>query len=239
MADADQIEMQDERAWKAALSSGKEQFGNLEVNLRFLEQSGCIAPGKTILEVGCGIGTIVNWLNHKGCRAAGSDISKTAVEYGMQKYPGVSLRVESADRLMYADDAFDAVLSFDVLEHLFEIDKHLAEVHRVLKDQGYYLLQTPNKWTNALFETVRNRSLNWRRYHPSLQTPRTLKKILTRRGFACRFVKLNPVTPFFLSKLPQWRPLLGLVKRIPFTRLPLCMQTNLYVIAQKQGGGSA
>lgn len=232
----DNTDTQDEITWKAALGSGKEQLGNLEVNLRFLEQSACIAPQKKFLEVGCGIGTIVHWLSRRGCHAVGSDISKTAVDYGIQKYPGITLRVESADKLDYPDEEFDVVLSFDVLEHLFEIDKHLSEVHRVLKPGGCYLLQTPNKWSNALFETIRNRSFSWRRYHPSLQTPRHLKNKLRQHGFKCRFLKLNPVTPFFLSKLPQWRPLLWSAKHIPFTRLPLCMQTNLYVIAQKPVG---
>lgn len=234
MSSMENRDNKDDIAWSSALNSGKEQFGNLDVNLSFLQQAGCIKNSKKVLEVGCGIGTIVFWLSQQGCAAVGSDISSVAVEYGKQKYPHISLNVESAEKLSYPDQEFDLVLSFDVLEHLFNVDRHLAEVRRVLKPGGCYLFQTPNKFSNAIFETVRNRSLNWRYYHPSLHSPRQLKKRLTRNGFSSKFVKMNPVTPFFLKKLPQVPPLLWLVKHIPFTHLPLWMQTNLYVIAQKQ-----
>ncbi|MCE5185462.1 MAG: class I SAM-dependent methyltransferase [Planctomycetaceae bacterium] len=227
------MEDKDDNSWKAALTRGKEQHGNLEVNLRFLEETGLLKSGDEILEVGCGIGTVVDWLRKKGCNAIGSDIAPTAVEYGRQKYPGITLTVESAEQLNYADGQFDRVLSFDVLEHLFHVDQHLDEVYRVLKANGHYLFQTPNKISNAIFETLRSRSLNWRIYHPSLHTARQLRKRLERHGFQVRFLKMDPVSPFFLNKLPKWKWLRRLVKAIPFERLPLCMQTNLYVIARK------
>jgi ubiquinone/menaquinone biosynthesis C-methylase UbiE len=228
------MDSKDDIAWSSALNSGKEQFGNLDVNLRFLQQSGCIKASKKVLEVGCGIGTIVHWLLQQGCQAVGTDISSVAVEYGKRKYPHISLKVESAEQLSYPDEEFDLVMSFDVFEHLSKVDMHLAEVYRVLKPGGYYLLQTPNKFSNALFETVRNRSLSWQYYHPSLHSPRQLRKRLIKNGLRVQFVKMNPVTPFFLKKLPQVPPLLWLIRHIPFTHLPLWMQTNLYVISQKQ-----
>ena len=220
-------------SWQSALKAGKEQFGNLEVNLRFLEQTHCFKTNDRILELGCGIGTIVHWLSQKGCHAVGSDISETAVEYGRRKYPGIALSVESAEELNWKDGEFDCVLSFDVFEHLFGIDKHLREVARVLKPNGCYLFQTPNKYSNALFETLHSRSLQWKNYHPSLHTPRQLKKRLLKHNFTVRFIKMNPVTPFFLKKLQRLPLLVWLVKKIPFQHLPLCLQTNLYVIAQK------
>jgi SAM-dependent methyltransferase len=229
-----EIQKINDASWAAALDSSREQFGNLEVNLRFLEQSGCVAPSKRVLELGCGTGAVVDWLGRQGCSAIGSDISNVAVEYGTRKYPGISLRVESAEKLPDADEQFDLVLSFDVLEHLFNVDAHLAEVYRVLRPGGCYLLQTPSKVSNALFETVRSRSFQWKQYHPSLHTPGQLKRRLAKHRFDVTFIKMNPVTPFFLAKLPQIRPLLWLVRRIPFTALPLCMQTNLFVIAQKK-----
>ena len=215
------------------MQTGKEQFGNLEVNLRFLEQANCFKAHSRILEVGCGIGTIVNQLSQQGHQAFGSDIARTAVEYGRQKYAGINLCVESAEALGWNNNEFDIVLSFDVFEHLFDVDKHLQEVARVLKPGGYYLFQTPNKYSNALYETMRCRSLQWKRYHPSLHTPRQLKKRLQKNKFTARFVKMNPITPFFLKKLESMPKWLRVIKHIPFQRLPLCMQTNLYIMAQK------
>jgi len=117
-----------ERSWSASLASGKEQQGNLEVNLKFLEQVDVIRPEMDLLEVGCGIGTVVYELSKKGCRAIGTDISSKAIEYGRDKYPQVVLEVQPAERLSYADESFDVVVSFDLLEHLVEVDAHLKEV---------------------------------------------------------------------------------------------------------------
>ena len=75
------------------------------------------------------------------------------------------------DRLGFSDSTFDLVLSFDVFEHIADSDAHLAEVARVLRPGGAYALQTPNKWTNSVFETIRWRSVTaWKADHCSLHS---------------------------------------------------------------------
>jgi SAM-dependent methyltransferase len=41
---------------------------------------------------------------------------------------------------------FDSVISNEVLEHVFNPDEHLAEIHRVLKPEGKFLLTVPFLW---------------------------------------------------------------------------------------------
>lgn len=224
-----------DETWKSGLAGGKEQRGDLATNVAFLDRSGLIRAGLDVLELGCGIGSIVHELAGRGCRAVGSDISEVAVRYGREKYPGLRLEVQPAEELPYADASFDAVLSFDVLEHLHDVDRHLDEVCRVLRGGGHYLLQTPNKWTNIAFETMATRSLRWREYHPSLHTPGQLRRRLGRHGLAARFVKMNALNEFRMAKLRKvLGPLARLAGVVNFERLPLSMQTNLYVIAQKE-----
>ena len=43
----------------------------------------------------------------------------------------------------FQEDTFDTVLSNQVLEHVFNPDEFLSEVHRVLKSQGILLLTVP------------------------------------------------------------------------------------------------
>ena len=106
-----------------------------------------------------------------------------AIEYGRGKYAGVRLDVQPAEELPFEDGAFDVVLSFDLFEHIARIDRHVGEVRRVLKPGGYYLFQTPNKWSNAIFETLAHKTLKWRRVHPSLHTPGQLRRRLAEHGF--------------------------------------------------------
>jgi ubiquinone/menaquinone biosynthesis C-methylase UbiE len=229
----DQQQDFNDKSWDWALRTGREELGNLEINLRFLEQTGLLHDGMKAIELGCGTASLADTLYQKGVDIAACDVSEVAIGRAKEKYPHLDLSVQSAEQLPWPDEHFDAVLSFDVLEHLFEPDRHLSEVRRILKPNGYYLFQTPNKWVNAIYETMKTRSLAWRQYHPSLQYAGQLKRRLTKHGFEVQFVKMNTVNAFTLRKLGKYPRLQKWIQRLNFQRLPLWMQTNFYVIAKK------
>jgi len=224
-----------DEGWRKELRAGKEERGNLQTNLEFLALTDLLKPSDRILEIGCGIGSVVYELSGKGHDVTGIDISGEAIEYGRKKYGVIRLEVQAAETLPYDDESFDAVLSFDLFEHIAGIDRHISEVARVLRPGGYYLFQTPNKYSNALYETLWTRSLQWRRYHPSLHSPGQLRRRLARHGFQTRFVKMNPMNEFTLRKLQKLGPIGYVLRHVDFRRLPLVLQTNLYVIANKRG----
>jgi len=220
--------------WRSELDRGREQRGNHQANLDFLARTNLLQPGVKILEIGCGIGTVVFELAQQGHDVTGTDISPVAIEYGRAKYGGIRLEVQPAEELTYPDGSFDVVLSFDLFEHIARIDRHVTEVHRVLQPGGYYLFQTPNKLSSAVSETLAHKSFKWRRAHPSLHTPGQLRRRLARHGFEVRFVKMDQRNEYTLAKLERLGPLAPLVKRIDFAKLPLALQINLYVIARKR-----
>jgi len=222
-----------DRGWRTELQAGKEERGNLLTNLEFLAQTDILRPDDRILEIGCGIGTVVHELSSKGHDIIGIDISGEAIEYGRKKYGGLRLEVQAAETLPYMDESFDAVLSFDLFEHIAAIDMHVDEVRRVLCPGGYYLFQTPNKYSNIIYEILWTKSLQWRRYHPSLHSPGQLRRRMARHGFEARFVKMNPINEFTEKKLQKLGPLGCILRRVDFRRMPLVLQTNLYVIAKK------
>ena len=96
-----------------------------------------------------------------------------------------------------------------------------------------YLFQTPNKWVNSIYETMKTRSLEWRRYHPSLHSAGQMKRRLARHGFESQFVKMNTINAFSMKKLQPYPLLAKLAGRLNFKHLPLWMQTNFYIIARK------
>jgi len=228
-----------DRSWETTLAAGREQRSNLQTNLDFLRETALLKLGDRILEIGCGIGTVVHELSQQGYDIRGTDIANAAIAYGLKKYGEINLDVQPAEVLPYEDRSFDGVLSFDLFEHIARIDQHVAEVARVLKPGGYYLFQTPNKFSNIIHETLHHRSLAWRQFHPSLHTPGQLRRRLRRHGFQVGFRRMNIINAFTLKKLKKYGILGTLIGKIDFTRLPLGLQTNLYVVAQRQAGAGA
>lgn len=222
------------KGWHDELCAGKEQRGNLKTNLEFLDKLKLIKSDDKILEIGCGIGSVVYELDRQGFEVIGTDISSEAITYGLEKYGDIRIEVQAAEELQFDDGIFDFVLSFDLFEHIARTERHVSEVSRVLRPGGYYLFQTPNKYSNVVFETLYHKSLGWRRAHPSLHTPGRLRRRLDKHGFDVRFIKMNPINEFTTAKLKKFGPIGWIVRHINFMRLPLCMQTNLYVVAHKR-----
>ena len=48
------------------------------------------------------------------------------------------------DKIPYDDSSFDAIVGFDVIEHIHDCSHLMKEVKRVLKDDGILILETPD-----------------------------------------------------------------------------------------------
>jgi 2-polyprenyl-3-methyl-5-hydroxy-6-metoxy-1,4-benzoquinol methylase len=223
-----------DRLWRAGIEQGHADFGDLDMTLRFLDLVQSPRSSDAVLEIGCGTGALCEALRERGCRnLIGVDVSMSAVEFGKTNFPHLDLRCMNAEALDFPDASFDVCLSFDVVEHLSCVSRHFEDVHRILKNDGAYLLQTPNLYSNAVFETVTHRGFGWREIHCSLQTHRSLRRHLRAAGFASvRFFRVPLMLGHKEQVLPA--PIRNIYMRIPWQRLPLAFQTNYYVVAQKR-----
>jgi cyclopropane fatty-acyl-phospholipid synthase-like methyltransferase len=117
-----------------------------------------VGPGMQILDVGCGRGEIIRHCARLGADAFGIDYAPVAVRMTHDlivddsgAVPPGQMGVARADakRLPFPDAAFDRVLLFDVVEHLYPWELHEAfvECRRVLKADGRLIIHTaPNRW---------------------------------------------------------------------------------------------
>jgi SAM-dependent methyltransferase len=217
------------------------EFGNLDANLRFLDDSGLLHSGLRLLEIGCGRGTLLHRLTARGLDVVGVETNPVRIEESRSLYDALPIHQTSGTSLPFPDEQFDIVLSFDVLEHIPDTDAHLAEVWRVLKPRGWLLLQTPNKWTNSIFETIRWRSFSqWKLDHCSLHNYWQLARRLSTRGFDVAFADVKVVTPFYREKVRRYLGPLGvlLLTIVNPDRLPMPFRTNFYVQSRKTGSSS-
>ncbi len=216
------------------------ELGNLEANQRFLIESGLLRPGLRVLEIGSGRGSLLKWLLDQGVDAHGIEVSEERIAQSRDLHGPLPLQLTDGAALPFGDRDFDLVLSFDVFEHIADSDAHLREVTRVLRDNGAYLLQTPNKWTNTVFETIRWRSFTaWREIHCALHTASQLERRFVRHGFIVSFADVPVMTPFFRDKVRRHLGRLGVMALTVLNpdRLPRRWRTNFYVIATKKPFG--
>ena len=121
------------------INASSMHYADVLVALRPFVRTGTV---RTVLDVGCSSGAGVHALWRMGLRASGVDVSETAVQQAHARFGAPPERcvgrcwtAAPATRLPFADGAFDAVLSTDVLEHLDDEDVDLVahELARVAK----------------------------------------------------------------------------------------------------------
>jgi|SRR3989344_2999245 len=102
-------------------------------------------PAKSkVLDVGCGVGQVSNFLAGRGYNVIGTDISQLLIEEA-KKNGKANFRVMDALNLEFEDKRFDCVISAETIEHIPDPEKMLSEIHRVLKNGGILVLRFPNR----------------------------------------------------------------------------------------------
>ena len=105
--------------------------------------------GKRILEVGCGLGTmLMNWALN-GAECTGVDLNPTSIAQTKKRFEllGLSgdIRLEDARKLPFADNSYDYVYSWGVLHHSPDIEASFSEFFRVLKPGGKFGIMLYNR----------------------------------------------------------------------------------------------
>ena len=107
-----------------------------------------IRDGMTVLEIGCGTGSI--WIGHEeivsGCgKLILTDLSEgmlEAAEKNLGERENMEYRKADIQRLPFMDESFDVVIANSMLYHVPDIEKGLREVRRVLKKGGVFYCAT-------------------------------------------------------------------------------------------------
>ena len=106
-----------------------------------------VVKGKYVLDVACGEGYGSSIMSTFANSVIGVDISEEAISHASMTYKKKNLKFlqGSVTSLDFADGLFDVVISFETIEHLFEQNKMLEEIHRVLKSDGLLIISSPNR----------------------------------------------------------------------------------------------
>jgi 2-polyprenyl-6-hydroxyphenyl methylase/3-demethylubiquinone-9 3-methyltransferase len=121
--------------------------------LRYLrvlvEDSGIDLRGRKALDVGCGGGLLAEELARMGCEVTGVDPSEPSLEaaraHARQAGLAIDYRQGMGEALPLPDGTFDLVCCCDVLEHVDDLPRVIAEIARVLSPGGIFLYDTINR----------------------------------------------------------------------------------------------
>ncbi|WP_218617211.1 class I SAM-dependent methyltransferase [Cryptosporangium aurantiacum] len=103
--------------------------------------------GATVLEAGAGEGYGADILSRAARRVIAVDYDAAACEHAAKAYPKLSVVRANLVELPLAAQSVDIVVNLQVIEHLWDQPRFLAECARVLRPAGTLILSTPNRLT--------------------------------------------------------------------------------------------
>ena len=201
-----------------------------------------MAPAMTVLDIGAGAGLVAQ-MNFRGkcAHIAGIDLDERVVD---NDYLDEG-KVGGAESLPWEDSRFDLVFSDNVLEHLANPEAVFAEVARVLKPGGRFLVKTPNKFhyvplIASLTPHFFHRYYNSLRGRPSADTfptlyrantPRDVRRLAVSSGLEVKSVDLIESRPEYL-RLSAPTYLLGWVWERLVNRIQMLSRFRVLLVAE-------
>lgn len=115
---------------------------------------------QTLLDAGCGEGFVAEiFLSAMpSLQVTGFDMLEDSVKLAQLRNPRGTFTVGDIYNTGFEENSFDVVVSFEVLEHLHQPDKALAELARVAKD--YVVLSVPHEPFFCLANAARGKNLD-------------------------------------------------------------------------------
>jgi 2-polyprenyl-6-hydroxyphenyl methylase / 3-demethylubiquinone-9 3-methyltransferase len=154
--------------------------------------------GKEALDIGCGGGLLAEEFSRLGCRVTGIDPSESSLQtarvHAQQSGLDISYLRATGEDLQLESASFDIVFCCDVLEHVDDLSRVIAETARVLKPGGIYFFDTINRtWRSKLVAINLAQEWAWSAILPArlhewkmFVKPRELRSLLRRYGIELR-----------------------------------------------------
>jgi ubiquinone/menaquinone biosynthesis C-methylase UbiE len=145
----------------------------------------------SVLEVGCGPGDLATRILPPQVDYLGIDVDEMEIETARNRYPQLSFQVGSANALPVESNSFDLVIACEVLEHLEDPARALAEIDRVAKQ--WVLVSVPWEPTWRILNVIRGKY--WRSFGNTPGHVQHFSRAEIRRQIVNRFVIVNELDP--------------------------------------------
>jgi 2-polyprenyl-3-methyl-5-hydroxy-6-metoxy-1,4-benzoquinol methylase len=144
---------------------------------------------KSVFDLGCGNGSVVKRLS-KSFEVIGVDYSASGIAEARAAFPGLRFEHRSAYEDLAAEfGQFDAVVSLEVVEHLFDPRTFARRIFDLLRPGGGAVISTPfhGYWKNIALASTGKMDAHftalWDGGHIKFWSVRTLRMLLEEAGF--------------------------------------------------------
>lgn len=205
--------MSADKDWQKNYPSTEEvTLESLDDNSSLKKMLDLVGEGKEVVEFGCATGYFSNLLQKKGCTVTGVEINVEAAKVA-EKY---CQQVIVADldfvsvREILPVQKFDIAMFGDILEHLRNPWKILAETKEILKEDGYVIASIPNIAHAAIRLSLLQGRFDYTDFgildntHIRFFTRKTVKELFIKAGYLADIVDCTKLDSFSESHLiPQ------------------------------------
>ncbi|MBI3980146.1 MAG: class I SAM-dependent methyltransferase [Chloroflexi bacterium] len=163
------------------------------------------ATGGRLLDVGCGSGDFLAAMARAGWTAVGLDVAHAVVRACVAAHALPAVEAVADLSMPFRAEAFDVITYWDVLEHLHDPRRALAEARRLVRPGGTLVVTVPDA---ASFQ-ARLFGPYWQGFdaprHLSMFTRPTLARLLAETGWTVAEVStFTGATRTFLLSLGWW-----------------------------------
>ena len=137
-------------------------------------------PG-SILDIGAGLGFFLSAIDSSWSRYA-QDNSKYSLKFINENYPDIKTCNDDIYDIQYADNTFDVIMLYHVIEHVDDPNKTLKKIYNLLKPKGTLIVGTPNIHS-LVSKLYKGKFRHYGPPHINLFSPSNLTDILNNNGF--------------------------------------------------------
>lgn len=146
--------------------------------------------GAKILDLGCGNGSLTNFIAQQGYQATGMEESPSGVTMAQKNFPQCKFLEGSIYVPPPLENDFDVVISVEVVEHLFYPRELVKLAQKCLKPGGHLIVTTPyhGYWKNLVLalsgKMDHHFHVLWDGGHIKFFSVKTLSELLETEGYS-------------------------------------------------------